>query len=167
MRKLIPIALAMATLAGCTTTMVPVGANRDAAGAAAVELTVGQEFPTFYRSDPYTPIHVTIRNNTSERVQLRYSFFTLYDPAGRAYLIAPVRDVVHWLHLGRWNPYYAPYYPRPIGNYVFREGRLAPHDEIQAVIFFHQATHFGQGDYRLVANIPQNGRPTEFAFRLR
>ena len=53
MRKLIPIALAMATLAGCATTMVPVGANRDVAGATAVEITVGQEFPTFHRRDPY------------------------------------------------------------------------------------------------------------------
>ena len=167
MRKLIPITLAMATLAGCTTAMVPVGTNRDVAGEAAVEITVGQEFPTFRRSDPYTPIHLTIRNNTSERVQLRYSFFTLHDPAGRTYLIAPLRDVIHWLRRGFWNPYYAPFYPRPISNYVFREGRLAPHGEIQAVVFFHQATHFGQGDYRLVANIPQNGRPTEFVFRLR
>lgn len=167
MRKIIPIlALLALVAAGCSTTMVPVGAHR-APGPLAVDVIVGQEFPHFYRSDPFTPVYVTFRNNTSHKVQLKYSQFTLIDPHGREFIIAPVREVVDWLRYGRWDLYYAPYYPRPVGRYVFREGRLMPGSEIQAVMFFHQATRFGQGIYTLVARIPENMQPMEFRFRLK
>lgn len=171
MRKLIrlsllPLAVLALLVAGCATTMVPVGHNREPGVTPAVDLFVGQKYPSFHRDDPYTPVHVTIRNNTSKPVQLRYSQFTLYNPDGRAYVIAPVREVFEWLRLRHWGMYYATYYPRPVGRYVFREGILKPHKEIQAIIFFNQATRFGQGSYRLVAKIPENNRPLEFQFRL-
>lgn len=167
MRKIIPILALLALLAaGCSTTMIPVGANR-APHPLAVDLIVGQEFPHFNRHDPFTPVHVTFRNNTSHKVQLTYNQFTLIDPQGREFIIAPVRDVFDWLRYGRWDLFYERYYPRPVGNYVFREGRLMPGNEIQAVMFFHQATRFGQGIYTLVARIPENQQQLEFRFRLK
>ena len=166
MSKVITIALAMIVMSGCTTTMIPVGSNKAPGEITAVDIYVGQRFPRFYRSDPFTPLHVTIRNNTDKWIQLRYSQFTLFDPAGNAFVIAPVSQVHDWLRYERWVRYYAPYYPNPVREHIFREGRLKPHKEIQAVMFFNQATRFGQGTYRLVARIPQNGRPIEFTFRL-
>jgi len=166
MRKLVPAALALALVAGCTTTMVPVGSNRAEVGPVMVDVIVGQRFPSFMRTDPYTPLHITVRNHSDSWIHLRYSYFTLVDPDGRAYVIAPVEEVFDWLRWGRWDPYYGSYYPRPIGDYVFREGRLKPRKEMQAVAFFHQATRFGQGLYTLVVNVPENQRPLEFAFRL-
>jgi hypothetical protein len=130
-------------------------------------MIVGQDYPHFDRYDPYTPVHVTIRNNTPKKVHLLYNHFTLIDPAGRAYVIAPVRDVVEWVRYERWHRLYAPYYPAPVGQYVFREGRLAPGRDVQAVMFFHQATRYGQGIYTLRADIPENGQSMEFKFRLK
>ncbi len=167
MRKLIPIALVLILFtAGCTTTMVPVGSSKPAGAKAAVDIFVGQKFPRFFRSDPYTPLHVTIRNNTGEPVQLLQNMFTLYDPQGRAYVIAPVDEVHEYIRYERWVRYYAPFYPHPVRNFIFREGRLKPNKQYEAVMFFNQATRFGQGTYRLVAVIPQNGPPIEFTFRL-
>lgn len=168
MKKLMIILAAMALVtAGCATAMVPVGGNAYRSGTMAVDVIVGQKFPTFHRSDPFTPIHVTIRNNTPQKVQLKYSYFSLIDPAGREYVIASAPNVVDWLRYERWSRYYGPYYPQPIGRYVFREGRLDPGAEIQAVIFFHQATHYGQGTYTLMARIPENRQPLEHTFRLK
>ena len=166
MRKLIPLALLILFAAGCSTTMVPVGTSKAPGAVPAVDLIVGQKFPRFYRNDPFTPIHVTFRNNTDKWIPLRQGQFTLIDPEGRQYVIGQVDEVFDWLHYERWSHYYAPHYPNPIERYVFREGRLKPHKQIQAVLFFNQATHYGQGTYRLIANIPQNGRPLEYTFRL-
>jgi hypothetical protein len=167
MRNLIAIAalLSLVLMVGCTTTMVPVGYSKPV-GAAAVDIFVGQKFPRFFRNDPYTPLYVTIRNNTSQWVQLRYGMFTLYDPAGRPFVIAPVDEVHEYIRFERWTSYYAPFYPHPVRSYIFREGRLKPNKQYEAVMFFNQATRFGQGTYRLVADIPQNGAPIEFRFRL-
>lgn len=167
MKRLIIPVLALLFFGGCATTMIPVGSNRADVGPGAVDIIVGQKFPSFHRYDPYTPLHVTIRNNSDKWVQLQYSFFTLHDPEGRAYVIAPVDEVFDWLRFNYWDMYYASYYPRPVGDYVFREGKIKPHKEVQAVLFFNQATRHGQGVYRLVASIPENGKPVEFQFRLK
>jgi hypothetical protein len=168
MRKLTAIVAMFSLLlvAGCTTTMVPIGQNKPSGPATAVDVFVGQKYPHFFRDDPYTPLHVTIRNNTDKWISLRYGMFTLFDPAGRAYVIAPVREVYDYIRYDRWMNYYAPFYPSPVRDFIFREGRLKPYKQYEAVIFFNQATHFGQGTYRLVVNIPQNGAPMEFLFRL-
>lgn len=168
MRKTIIITLVVVaiTALGCSTAMVPVGSNSPHSKMA-VDLIVGQEFPHFQRSDPYTPIHVTFRNNTPSKISLKYSYFTLIDPKGREYILAPVVEVVDWVRYDRWDSYYAPYYPNPVGKYVFREGRLRPGKQLQAVMFFHQATRFGQGIYTLRANIPANRQPIEYKFRLK
>lgn len=147
--------------------MIPVGQTRDAGQATAVEIIVGQKFPTFHRSDPYTPIHVTIRNRSDEWIQLKYNYFTLFDSGDRAYVIAPVDEVFNWIRYERWARYYGPHFPQPATQYVFREGKLKPHKEVQAIMFFHQATRYGHGTYKLVANIPENNRPLEFSFRLK
>ena len=152
-------------LTGCSTAMVPVGANR-AAGPLAVDVIVGQDFPHFYRSDPYTPVHITFRNNSPKKVQLKHSYFTLVDPGGHEFVIAPIPRVMDWLKWNHWHRY-ARYYPTPIGRYVFREGRLSPGAEMEAVMFFHQATRWGQGTYTLRAAIPNNTQPVEFKFRLK
>ena len=166
MRRIIILIAAFALFAaGCATTMVPIGSNTST-GKNAVDLIVGQEYPRFHRDDPYTPIHVTFRNNLNRKVSLKHAYFTLIDPLGRKFVIAPTRNVVEWVRYDRWRHYYAPYYPSPVGRYVFREGRMLPRADLQAVMFFHQATHVGQGTYTLVAHIPENRRPIEFKFRL-
>jgi hypothetical protein len=165
--SMLTIALSVALIAGCATTMVPVGTDRNEGLPPAVDMIVGQKYPQFQRTDPYTPIAITIRNNTNSEVQLRYTQFTLYDPQGRTFVIAPVDEVFDWLrYYQMWDPYYGPYFPRPVGKFVFREGRLKPHKEIQVVMFFNQATRYGEGHYKLVAQIPENLRPLEFTFRL-
>lgn len=167
MRKLTLAAILIAVLStGCSTAMVPVGSNTQPGDRLAIEMIVGQELPRFDRSDPYTPIHVTFRNHTGRSIKLNYGYFTLIDPAGRRFIIAPVNRVVDWLRYEKWSRYYRPYYPNPIGRYVFREGILKPGREVQAVMFFHQATRYGQGTYRLIANIPENRQPIEYTFRL-
>jgi hypothetical protein len=166
MKKLLLISIAVLFVAGCSTTMVPVGASKPPGQPAPVDIIVGQEYPRFHRSDPFTPISVTVRNNTGKWIHLRHGQFTLFDPSGQAFVIAPVREVHDWLRYGRWDLHYGPWYPRPVGDFVFREGRLKPGKQLQTIMFFNQATRFGQGTYRLVANIPQNGRPLEFTFRL-
>jgi hypothetical protein len=167
MKKLLtPILMLTLIIASCSTAMVPIGSNTQPGEPLALQVIVGQELPKFDRSDPYTPIHVTLRNTTNRRINLRYAYFTLVDPAGRQFVIAPVERVVDWIRYENWSRYYRPYYPSPIGRYVFREGMLKPGREIQAVVFFHQATRYGQGTYRMIVNIPENRRPLEFAFKL-
>lgn len=167
MKRLIIALTALVILtAGCTTAMVPVGSNTFPGDAVAVQIIVGQRLEKFDRDDPFTPIHVTFRNVTNRKIHLSYSYFVLEDPAGRRYIVAPVNRVVDWLRYDRWGLFYRPHYPEPIGQYVFREGWLKPGREVQAVMFFHQATHAGQGIYKLHARIPENRKPLSFAFRL-
>jgi hypothetical protein len=165
-RLFILIALVATLTFGCSTAMVPVGSNTGPGDKLALEVIVGQKLERFERRDPFTPIHVTFRNLSNRRIHLKYSQFALVDPAGRRFIVAPVDQVVDWLRYDRWYSYYGPYYPEPIGRYVFREGWLKPGRELQAVIFFHQATRFGQGVYNLRINIPENQRPLEFQFKL-
>jgi hypothetical protein len=164
--KILLVLMAMLT-AGCATTMIPVGPPEHRLGSLPVDVLVGQEFPHFDRSDPFTPIHITLRNNTKRKVDMRYSYFSLVDPEGRVFIIAPVDSVASHIsheYLMGYSWYQRSKSPR---NYVFREGRLQPDAQYAAVAFFHQATLYGQGVYTLRVHIPENRKPIEFTFRLK
>ncbi len=164
---LISLVAILALSLGCSTAMIPVGGPGQQLGTMPVDVIVGQEYPSFDRSDPFTPVHITLLNNTKRKVEIHYSYFTLVDPHGHEYVIAPVQRVAPELTHERLRHFswYRSY--KPLRDYIFREGRMQPGTQYAAVAFFHQATRLGQGLYTLRVRIPENGKPLIFTFRLK